>query len=315
MLMPSQRFHQVTMFNQRLPIRPFYPQFDSLIQSMDALSYWELRRFLWHRVRPKLERFLYRFRELTPNDPVSISRVHQIIVGSQLWLSSPEDFNDPFDMSAEIVVEGNLKEKQKRFSEMIKSHGVGLGWKERKKLLPTFVSKSNEELAVIGQRSLDQNVRGAGVCSFGGDVRSIPMWAHYSASHKGICLQFEVARDHATFTQAVPVEYNQQYPKVNWLKEYHKSIQAVMLRKHPDWSYEKEHRIVIPDGARRHHPFRPEALTGVILGCRVNDSVVNKLKEMLVERADKGFQIPDIYQAQLHPRQYQLVIKKYSIGL
>lgn len=282
---------------------------------MNALSYWELRRFLWHRLCPRLERFLYRFRELNPHDPVSVSRVHQIVVGSQLWLSSPEDFNDPFDMSAEIVAEGTLKEKQERFSEMIKSHGRGLSLKERKKLLPAFVSKSNEELAVIGQRSLDQNVRGAGVCSFGSDARSIPMWAHYSASHKGICLQFEVARDHLTFTQAVPVEYNQQYPKVNWLREYHKSLQAVMLRKHPDWSYEKEHRIVIPGGARRNHPFRPEALTGIILGCRADEFVVDKLKEMLVERTGKGFHIPNVYQAELHPRQYQLVIKKHSIGL
>lgn len=313
--MPYQRLFQEAMIDQRPLIRPFYPQFDSLIESMGTLSYWELRCFLWHRVRPRLERFLYRFRELNPVDPVSISRIHQSIVGSQLWLSSPAGFNDPFDMSAEIVAEGNLKEKQKRFSEMIKSHGVGLSWKERKKLLPTFVSRSNEELAVIGQRSLDQNVRDTGVCSFGGDARSIPMWAHYSASHKGICLQFEVARDHATFAQAVPVEYNQQYPKVNWLWEFNKSIKEVMLRKHPDWSYEKEHRIVIPGGAGRYHSFRPEALTGVILGCRADESVITKLKEMLVERSDKGFQIPNVYQAQLHPRKYQLVIKKHSIGL
>lgn len=148
-------------------IRPFYPQFDTLIAAMETLNYRELRHFLWCQVRPRPERFLYRFRELKPNDLESINRIQQIIVGSQLWLSSPEDFNDPFDMSAEIMVKGTLKEKQARFSELIKTHGKELSWKQRRQLLPTFVSKTNGEYSANFQKSFDQNMRNTGVCSFG----------------------------------------------------------------------------------------------------------------------------------------------------
>lgn len=291
-------------------IRPFYPQFDTLIAAIEALNYRELRHFLWCQVRPRPERFLYRFRELKPDDPESINRIQQIIVGSQLWLSSPEDFNDPFDMSAEIMVKGTLKEKQNRFHELIKTHGKELSWKQRRQLLPSFVSKTNSEYSANFQKALDQSMRNIGVCSFGIEARNILMWSHYSTRHTGVCLQFEVARDPATFLQAVPVEYDQSFPTVNWLNKFEKSLQAVMLRKHPNWAYEDERRIVIPGGARRQHPFRPEALTGIILGCRSDDAVVAKLKDLLDERTAAGLPMPNIYRAQVHRNQYRLVIKK-----
>lgn len=136
------------------------------------------------------------------------------------------------------------------------------------------------------------------------------MWSHYSTRHTGVCLQFEIARDPATFLQAVPVVYDHNYPTVNWLKEFEKSLQAVMLRKHPHWAYEKERRIVTPGGARRQQPFRPEALTGIILGCRSDDAVVTKLKDLLNKRTAEGLPMPQIYQAQVHRNQYRLVIKK-----
>lgn len=277
---------------------------------MAALNYRELRHFPWCNVHPRPERFLYRFRELKPNDPASINRIQQIIVGSQLWLSSPEDFNDPFDMSAEIMVEGTLKERKQRFHEFLKTQRKELSWIQRRQLLPSFVSKPSSEYSANFQREFDRTMRNAGVCSFGIDGKNILMWSHYGARHTGVCFQFEVARDPATFLQAISVEYDQNFPTVNWIKDYEKSIQVVITRKHPNWAYEKERRIVIPGGARRQHPFRPEALTGIILGCRSDEAVVAKLKDLLDERAAAGLPMPRIYQAQVHGSQYRLVVRR-----
>ena len=296
-------------------IRPFYPQFDTLIAAIAALNYRELRHFLWCNVRPRPERFLYRFRELNPTDLKSINRIQQIIVGSQLWLSSPEDFNDPFDMSAEIMVKGTLKERKQRFHEFLKAQHKELSWIQRRQLLPSFISKPSSEYSANFQKEFDRTIRNAGVCSFGIEGQNILMWSHYCARHTGVCFQFEVARDPATFLQAVPVEYDQNFPTVNWVKEYEKSIKVVMTRKHPNWAYEKERRIVIPGGARRQHPFRPEALTGIILGCRSDEAVVAMLKDLLDERAAAGLPMPRIYQAQIHGSQYRLVIQKSRLNL
>ena len=293
-------------------IRPFYPQFDTLISAVEPLNYRELRHFLWGNVCPRPKRFLYRFREVKPDDPESINRIRQIIVGSQLWLSSPEDFNDPFDMSAEIIVKGTLKERKQRFHEFLKTQRKDLSWKKRRDLLPSFVGKPSNEYSTNFQKAFDQSMRNAGVCSFGIKGQNILMWSHYSARHTGVCFQFEVARDPATFLQALPVEYDQNFPTVNWVKEYEKSIQVVMTRKHPHWAYEKERRIVIPGGARRQHSFRPEALTGIILGCRSDEAIGSKLKDLLDERAAARLPMPRIYQAQVHGSQYRLVVKRKS---
>lgn len=287
-------------------------QFDTLISAIQPLNYRELRDFLWNNVRPRPELFLYRFREVKPDDPESINRIRQIIVGSQLWLSSPEDFNDPFDMAAKIMVEGTLKEKQNRFYVFLKTQRKDLSWRQRRQLLPSFVSKPSTEYSANFQKAFDKSIRNAGVCSFGIEGQNILMWSHYGACHTGVCFQFEVARDPATFLQAVPVEYDQNFPTVNWIKEYEKSLQVVMTRKHPNWAYEKERRIVIPGGARRQHSFRPEALTGIILGCRADEAVEGKLKNLLDERAAAGLPMPRIYQAQVHGSQYRLVVRRKS---
>jgi hypothetical protein len=112
---------------------------------MEGLDYRERRGFLWHRVRPRLSRFLYKFRALAPIDTASVDRIRDILVHSQLWLSSAVDFNDPFDMSAKLIAEGDLKQKQERFEQLLKRQQ--LKWKDRKRKLPHLVAKPSAELA------------------------------------------------------------------------------------------------------------------------------------------------------------------------
>ena len=215
-------------------------------------------------------------------------------------------------MSAVIMVEGTLREKKNRFHEFLKTQRKELSWRQRRQLLPSFVSKPSSEYSANFQKAFDQSMRDAGVCSFGIEGQNILMWSHYGACHTGVCFQFEVARDPATFLQAVRVEYDQNFPTVNWIKEYEKSLRVVLTRKHPNWAYEKERRIVIPGGAGCQHPFRPEALTGIILGCRADDAVVAKLNDLLDERTAAGLPMPRIYQARVHGSQYRLVIRRKS---
>ena len=207
-------------------------------------------------------------------------------------------------MSAKLIAEGNLKQKQERFEQLLKRQQ--LKWKDRKRKLPHLVAKTSAELAAAAQGAHRQNVELAGVCSFAGDPRSILMWSHYAANHEGLCFQFEVAKDIGTFAHAVPVEYSDEYPVVNWIIGSEAGLLPTILRKHTGWSYELESRIVIPDGARKYLRFRPEALRGIIFGCRVKDSLIAKVRELLAERSSLGWMLPILYAARQHESRYNV---------
>src|SRR5262249_779046 len=100
------------------PIEP-EEDYEALVRYFESLSTHQLRRSrLW-----LVPRFLYKFRTFDPRDSTSVYRLKDLIVRSRFWLSSPLDFNDPFDMSAKVEVDGSIREKRLRLEEMLKDRG------------------------------------------------------------------------------------------------------------------------------------------------------------------------------------------------
>lgn len=258
------------------------PGIDEKVKAIQHLDYRKRREFLWHKVSSRLPRFLYKFKSLVPSDNKTVDHMRDILIRSRLWLSSPVDFNDPFDMSARLIAEADVAVKRQRIKKLLK--GQGMRWNERSKILPRIVAKSNSYFADQARMSYQKQRESAGVFSFGGDPRSILMWSHYASNHEGVCLQFEVAKDLTAFARALPVEYNDEYPVANWLVDFKEGLQRAILRKHVKWSYEQEHRILHLEQAHQYIPFLPESLRAIIIGCRAPEATVAKLLELLAER-------------------------------
>ncbi len=291
-----------------VPVVTVLRTFDPLIYlKLEAMGYRERGEFLWH--LPRLLRFLYKYRTLAPANEQSVDHLRDILVRSRFWLSSPEDFNDPFDMAAKYIAKGTQKETQARIRKLLKRQ-PNMKWKERFRETPKLVAKPGTELATMAQTAHDRIAKNAGVCSFAGDPRSILMWSHYGANHEGFCIQFEFARDVETFSQALPVEYNDEHPEINWITEFDEKVRSTVLRKHSSWRYELESRIVRLDAARQYLSFQPKALRAIIIGCRVKEPTLSKLRKLLTERCSRGLHLPIMYSAMKHDSRYQLVIKR-----
>ena len=261
-------------------------------------------------VRPRLKRFLYKYRTLDPSDETSVDRLRDLLLRSSLWLSSPVDFNDPFDMATVIVADGNKKQRRRRFLKLMKEHG--LGRKQRKVKAEELSSKDIRELERDLTNVFKENQKEVGVYSFAGDPRNILMWSHYAGNHTGICLQIDRDEDLPTFSYALPVKYSTEFPETNWFRGFAKSLGTVMLRKHIGWKYEKEHRMVFPENARKYLAFEPRALKGVIFGCKASPDTIAKVGELLAERTRKGLPSVNVYTAKMHERRYQLNIWKHN---
>ena len=66
--------------------------------------------------------------------------------------------------------------------------------------------------------------------------------------------------------------------------------------------------------AGRYLPFAPQALRGLIFGCRAEPQFINAVEGILSGRAAAGHPPLRVYSAQTHPTKYQLVVKRKALG-
>jgi hypothetical protein len=295
------------------PPRPSFSNFDPVVQHIRALDYWNCRLFLSKRIGPeKYPHFQYKYKALaSAATERRAAQLRDILVESRFWLSSPRDFNDPFDMTARVIFEGETEDLRQRFKQLIADKS-GKRWKERREMLDQFMGRPRSEWQKAGELAHSKNHEQTGVFSFAGDPRSVVMWGHYGDHHTGVCLQFEVAKDPKTMLEAVPVQYVKDYPVFNWAEDSGKQIGKSLMHKFEAWAYEGEWRIVWPNGARSYLPFNPAALVGLIFGCRTSEAAIRIVDAMLEER--KALRLPSIcvYRAEKHESRYALMIRRVS---
>ena len=156
---------------------------------------------------------------------------------NQIWFSKIEELNDPYEYKCMYIdikklVEGNCP----------------------KELIDGFISfldKSSNDIALASFSTVD-------------NITSIPMWAYYTNSHKGFCVEYEVVDPEPFFQvsyepKRIPIAsiianfYNEFSKMIESGKEFSNDVifYAELLRlqyflKHKSWKHEKEYRAIFP---------------------------------------------------------------------
>jgi hypothetical protein len=143
------------------------------------------------------------------------------------------------------------------------------------------------------------------------------MWSHYSDSHKGIVLGFEIEKklenQHSNVKYRSKIKINSKtFEELNTEIEHH-SINELLYIKSKDWKYEKELRFVfdLKDCTLKHIMgdikffinFEEEGLIlkEVIFGCRFNSNIEDKIKIHL--RKNENIKL---YKAYLHEKLFEI---------
>ncbi len=289
---------------------PLRPEIQRILSQLESLPYFERRLKISRIFNPRPARFLYKYIGFNADDETSIDRARDILVRSRLWLSSPEDFNDPFDMSIKIIITGPASERKARLKEICKSQGMK--WKDTEERVKQLMRKGRDHLERSIQDAATTRMNQNGIYSFAGGPRNILMWSHYARNHTGVCIIFEVAQDVMTFFQTLPVEYSEDYPIVNWTNNFEEEINKALLKKHEGWKYEQERRILRIGEARSYLSFKPDSLVGLIYGCRIPANSLLKLKELVKERKDARLPTFSVYEAKKHESEFKLSILRKS---
>lgn len=262
----------------------------------------EDERRLLDRVKPYEVNYLYKYRSLDSRG------LEEIFSQNQIYLSDPLAFNDPFDCRPKIVTHKSRFKRNQFYRSIIERKFPRYRKDQIKKELknnPMFRKiKTHEYL----QESFLIFIRGFGLYCLSEIPDDILMWAHYSDSHKGICLQFNANIERTLFWEAYKVTYQNNYPSVNIMNlgEYDQFFN-LFATKSNHWKYEKERRIIkTPDeGGPKLYGFHPELLTGVILGAKISAEAQKEVNKWI-----SNSKTPiNVYKATINKSLYKLDIK------
>ena len=145
------------------------------------------------------------------------------------------------------------------------------------------------------------------ICSFSGTQYSIIMWSHYADQHRGFCIEYDtdsLPPENLFVRMLYPVIYSEKL--FDGTKYYLAALRnratfnslfpaLAALYKSPEWSYEKEWRLVIPANlVREASPWRVPAPKHIYLGSRMPDGEKEQITEICRK---KGLNIHQMYLA------------------
>ena len=254
------------------------------------------------RVRPYEVEYLYKYRK------VDSRGLERIFTHSEIYLSDPSKFNDPFDCKPKLKIHKGKYKQNKYYKSLVKDKLPYATDKEIK-----YEVKRNLRIKKLHKgENLEKLFKGF-IKSFGiYCLAEVPddllMWSHYSKSHQGICLQFKADKEASIIWEAFKVTYQDSYPEINTM-DMGDTTQFFdfVATKSNHWKYEKERRVVKTEeeGGSKIYTFEPELLTGVILGAKISAADEKKVLSW-VEMSNSDIVV---YRAKMNINSYSLDIK------
>jgi hypothetical protein len=234
--------------------------------------------------------------EVAPSERESQEKT---VFEGKLYFPSRRQFNDPFDCIAPTLTHISRVDLDAFLERRGMEEFTDLSMEERLKKVRSFQNTPPEEL----ERFTEELSDSLGILSLTTKRDNILMWSHYANSHQGFCLEFDFSQ--IPSIQPRPVVYQRERAQYD-ISAVHRdaNVRNLLLTKYEDWQYEREWRVITERGGTMYE-FPCDALTGVILGCRMSESDKQKLQNWIEQSPSR----PRLYQARLSGRYFNLEIE------
>lgn len=198
------------------------------------------------------------------------------VKNNKMWYSAPCNFNDVFDCDISIDDKKVFNEALKLFPD---KRGIRPGSNAWKNFRATII----QQLRAL-RSQFDELRNTTGVSCLSESENSLLMWAHYANNHRGFCVEYDLLEINRILNfSAIPVIYSEDRTCFDFFdpqtieKDTLKLFIQSLTSKSPEWSYEKEWRIVRDQGAcgDKWNADKKGALldmvqpSSIILGCAV----------------------------------------------
>lgn len=253
--------------------------------------------------------FLYKYRHIETDNPAPEARatIHKragdLLVRGRIWVAAATTLNDLHDMRFNVVqskdpaeIDAWIERNHALLQRLSAGERAGIVQRLRRhKWTPQEIANFLAEMEST-----------MGVFSASQDPRNEPMWAHYSADHRGYCVQFDTTQD-GVFLLAQKARYSDVFPTITLPRDPTHDNTETYLHKSSAWAYEREWRLVTPQSEYAIQ-LRPEAVTGVILGVRATQNTRQAITLFNNERESAGLPRFRVYQAAQHRDRYGMRI-------
>lgn len=233
----------------------------------------------------------------------------------RLKVALPAECNDPFEFTPKSRVTVTCKEfldkvenEPEYFRPLYEQHvaqGFSLPFneflgglpKEIKKCYPDFLLLYRQALVEYDLNSPKEASEHAGILCLSERNDSIPMWSHYSNSHRGVVIGIEA--DDESFQRSIlkRVRYYKHRASIDpkaegGSKQWWRQINRIIFSKSIEWKYEAEHRMVfhqkdlIPGNISPDKPaffirLNKASFRSVIFGCLTSQQDEEAIEKLL----------------------------------
>jgi hypothetical protein len=225
--------------------------------------------------------------------------LEQTVLNHLLPMTTPTGFNDPFEVSPNIVndlsdedVKTILSDTSLYRDEKIIAEVASLPPDARYALHEAAVNILRQQVLRIH--------RATKIASFSQRISSELLWAHYADGYRGLAYHFITSGNpNSVFHHLKPVQYVSQRPimpmteileisrdakfdarRALMLKNTHEGF---FLHKSPEWAYEQELRVVLT--GRKEESFFPEELASLIVGPYFPQESISRLQGIITQRS------------------------------
>lgn len=253
---------------------------------------------------------LYKYFSYHPPDKSEWTQ--RIFKNNEIYFAAPKDFNDPFDTLTRFVYPRYPAERERFMREWVRRTLPHIPEAVADHQVRGTVRKGDDILHMekICEELTYQMQKEDAVFCMTERKDSILMWSHYAGYHTGFCLEFQT--DNPLFSRARPIIYSEDLPCQDFIEFMSPGPNRMppwyLVTKLKDWEYEKEWRLADPGPGPGPREYPPESLTGVILGCRMDEMNKERMKEWCRERDPR----PMLYEAKARRSEFGLDIVPIS---
>ncbi|MGD9899244.1 MAG: DUF2971 domain-containing protein [Calditrichaceae bacterium] len=258
-----------------------------------------------------------------------------ILQNKQIRFTQPTSFNDPFELQPFL----SSVASPTYFSDLMKSDGFKKDYNEKlleliEKNLPqnmhtykdqllslareinldNFVTPLLDQINPIFRSTMFEGINNSiGILSLCENPDSLLMWAHYSNSHTGFVIEFDM--NHNFFSERLSSEnslhglkkiiYCHSRPALILMDDVTEAIKTdegkfindIFFTKSSEWKYEKEWRMLNPlkDATTTFNnngediflfDIEPKCIKRIIFGCRTEEPTEIKIKKIINESTE-----------------------------
>lgn len=253
----------------------------------------------------------YKYRQLIGDSAKYLERT---ICHNEIYFAAPETFNDPFDCHPDFSHEATDEELMNNYMYLAKKYGPPMSEVELLQDAQQMLADTarNPRYATASNAIQDEHARqvrsSIGILCVSAVRNDILMWSHYADFHRGVCLEFDGAAK--LMQHAIPVSYSKDRPLIHVTRDSKDTaLEKSLLTKADQWRYEREWRLLRYTGGPGVVQFRPENLTGMVIGAEAASSTVDLVRGWVNQRATPL----SVYQAKKNRHAFALDIVEVKL--